>query len=160
MTHTIFAVVDNKPGVVSRVSGLFTRRGYNIESLVTGVTDDPMIYKLTVVLNGTEEEKDLLVAQLQRIQEVISVSVAEHTPCALSEMMLLAVPAHTEEDRAQARAFAESLGLRLCLEADAVLVFELCDTPEALDTARSAMRARFPGAYSVRSGAIGLALDP
>jgi acetolactate synthase-1/3 small subunit len=159
MTHTIFATVDNKPGVVSRVSGLFTRRGYNIESLVTGVTDDPEIYKLTVVLNGTEEEKDLLVAQLERVQEVISVSVAEHVPCALAEMMLLVLPAPDEKARATARTFSEEHALRLCRETDTSLVYEFCASPETLDSIRLAALKTFPGAFSIRSGAVGLALE-
>ena len=153
MTHTIFATVDNKPGVVSRVSGLFTRRGYNIESLVTGVTDDPEIY------NGTEEEKDLLVAQLERVQEVISVSVAEHVPCALAEMMLLVLPAPDEKARATARTFSEEHALRLCRETDTSLVYEFCASPETLESTRLAALKTFPGAFSIRSGAVGLALE-
>ena len=159
MTHTIFAAVDNKPGVVSRVSGLFTRRGYNIESLVTGVTDDESIYKLTVVLNGTEEEKDLLVAQLERIQEVISVSTLENTPFALSEMILIAIPAPDEDARAKAAAFAKEHALTLRQKTEKTLVYELCAPPEVLEKARLDTLQNFPGAYSVRSGAIGLAIE-
>ena len=52
--HTITVLVDNKPGVLSRVSGLFSRRGYNIESLAVSITENPELSRMTLVVNGDE----------------------------------------------------------------------------------------------------------
>ncbi len=89
--HVIVASVDNNPGVVSRISGLFTRRGYNIESLVTGVTENPKVYKLVITLIASEEEANLLIRQLGRVMEVIEVYLAAERECVTSELMFLKI---------------------------------------------------------------------
>lgn len=79
--HTIIAAVDNKPGVVSRISGMFTRRGYNIESFVTCTTRDPAVYNLIFSVIGTRDELDLLIHQLGRVMEVIAIWPADDIEC-------------------------------------------------------------------------------
>ena len=54
MKHTISVLVENHPGVLSRISGLFSRRGFNIDSLAVGVTDDPAISRITIIAEGNE----------------------------------------------------------------------------------------------------------
>ena len=87
--HTIIAAVDNKPGVVSRISGLFTRRGYNIESFVTCTTRDPAVYHLIFSVIGTREELELLVHQLGRVMEVISLWPADDVECIVRGLMFI-----------------------------------------------------------------------
>lgn len=87
--HIIIATVDNKPGVVSRISGLFTRRGYNIESFVTCATIDPAIYHLTFSLIGTRDELELLIRQLGRVMEVISICPAEDAECVVRGLVFI-----------------------------------------------------------------------
>ena len=87
--HIIVAMVDNKPGVVSRISGLFTRRGYNIESFVTCATANPEIYHLTFSVIGTAEELALLIHQLGRVMEVISICSADDTECVIRGMVFI-----------------------------------------------------------------------
>ena len=64
MKHTISVLVENKSGVLSRISGLFSRRGYNIESLTVGVTNDPEISRMTVIADGDEYISDQITKQL------------------------------------------------------------------------------------------------
>lgn len=71
--HVIVAKVKNKSGVVSRVSGFFTRRGYNIESFTTSMTETPEIYHLTFKIKCPPDTAKLLINQLGRIEEVIEV---------------------------------------------------------------------------------------
>jgi len=81
MTHTISVLVDNNFGVLSRISGLFSARGYNIESLCVGITEDPTISRMTVVLQGDENVVNQIINQLNKLVEVIEVtnlSQAEH----------------------------------------------------------------------------------
>ena len=89
--HIIVAKVDNKPGVVSRISGFFTRKGYNIESFVTSVTDNPEVYHLTFSVLCSEDEAQLLVHQLGRLEEVIEVCDTEGRDVIIREFMLLKI---------------------------------------------------------------------
>ncbi len=87
--HTIIAAVDNKPGVVSRISGLFTRRGYNIESFVTCTTRDPAVYNLIFSVIGTRGEVELLTQQLGRVMEVIAIWSADDVDCVVRGLMFI-----------------------------------------------------------------------
>jgi len=89
--HVIVAKVDNKPGVVSRMSGFFTRRGYNIESFVTSVTDNPEVYHLTFSVLCSDDEAQLLVHQLGRIAEVIEVCDTAGKDVIIREFMLIKI---------------------------------------------------------------------
>ncbi|MCL2773537.1 MAG: acetolactate synthase small subunit [Oscillospiraceae bacterium] len=91
LKHIIVAKVDNKPGVVSRMSGFFTRRGYNIESFVTSVTDNPEVYHLTFSVLCSEDEAQLLIHQLGRITEVIEVYDAAGKDVTIREFMLIKI---------------------------------------------------------------------
>ena len=95
--HIIVAKVDNVPGVVSRMSGFFTRRGYNIESFVTSVTDNPAIYHLTFSVLCSEDEAQLLVHQLGRIAEVIEVCDTLGRDVVTREFMLMKINCPNEK---------------------------------------------------------------
>ena len=97
LKHIIVAKVDNKPGVVSRMSGFFTRRGYNIESFVTSVTDNPAIYHLTFSVLCSEDEAELLVHQLGRIVEVIEVYDTRGRDVITREFMLIKINCPSEK---------------------------------------------------------------
>lgn len=73
MVHTISVLVDNHFGVLARISGLFSARGYNIESLCVGVTDDPTVSRMTVVVQGDDKVLLQIVNQLNKLVEVIEV---------------------------------------------------------------------------------------
>ncbi|MEM0266064.1 MAG: acetolactate synthase small subunit [Archaeoglobaceae archaeon] len=74
MRFTIAVLVENKPGVLARVSSLFRRRGFNIESLSVGVTENEDISRMTIVVNGDEKVLEQVVKQLNKLIEVIKVS--------------------------------------------------------------------------------------
>ncbi|MFN3383748.1 MAG: acetolactate synthase small subunit [Archaeoglobaceae archaeon] len=74
MRFTIAVLVENKPGVLARVSSLFRRRGFNIESLSVGVTENDEISRMTIVVNGDEKVLEQVVKQLNKLIEVIKVS--------------------------------------------------------------------------------------
>ncbi len=74
MKHTISVLVENKPGVLARISGLFSARGFNIESLAVGETHDPSISRLTMVVNAAEERiLEQIKKQLHKLIDVITV---------------------------------------------------------------------------------------
>ncbi len=73
MQHTITALVENRPGVLARVSGLFARRGFNIESLAVSITDDPSVSRMTIVVTGDDKVLEQITKQLNKLIEVIKV---------------------------------------------------------------------------------------
>lgn len=74
MLHIINILVDNHFGVLARISGLFSARGYNIESLCVGTTEDPSTSRMTIVVHGDDKIVDQIVHQLNKLVEVIQVS--------------------------------------------------------------------------------------
>ncbi len=74
MKHTLAILVENKPGVLTRVAGLFSRRGFNIESLAVGVTENPDISRMTIVVTGDDRVLEQVEKQLNKLIDVIRVS--------------------------------------------------------------------------------------
>jgi len=74
MKHTISVIVENKFGVLARVSGLFSSRGYNIDSLTVGETHDPSVSRMTIVVRGDDRVLDQVMKQLEKLVDVIEVS--------------------------------------------------------------------------------------
>jgi len=71
--HTITVLVENRPGVLARVSGLFARRGFNIESLAVSITADPTVSRMTIVVSGDTAVLDQITKQLNKLIDVIKV---------------------------------------------------------------------------------------
>lgn len=94
MQHTITILVENRPGVLSRVAGLFARRGYNIESLAVSITDDPSISRMTVVASGDAQSLDQINKQLAKLIDVIK--VADYTDMAMVERELAMIKVNAE----------------------------------------------------------------
>ncbi len=94
--HTITVLVDNKPGVLSRVSGLFSRRGYNIESLAVSITQDPELSRMTLVVNGDEQEVEQITKQLHKLIDVSKVQDYMDIPMAARELALIKVNAEVQ----------------------------------------------------------------
>jgi len=93
MLHTISVLVDNHFGVLARISGLFSARGYNIESLCVGVTEDPSISRMTVAAHGDDRVLEQIVAQLHKLVEVIEVKDLTRDKHVERELVLLKVAA-------------------------------------------------------------------
>jgi len=74
MRHTISVLVENKPGVLARVANMFASRGFNIESLAVGETDDQTVSRMTIVSSGDDREIEQITKQLNRLVDVIKVN--------------------------------------------------------------------------------------
>ena len=96
LKHTISVMVENRPGVLARVAGLFARRGFNINSLAVSTTEDPEISRMTVVTQGTTRDLAQIINQLNKLIDVIS--ILDHTGDDLiaREIALIKVHATTE----------------------------------------------------------------
>lgn len=71
MKHTLSVLVENRPGVLTRIAGMFARRGYNISSLAVGETDDPEVSRMTIVVSGDEVVIEQVCKQLNKLPDVI-----------------------------------------------------------------------------------------
>jgi acetolactate synthase-1/3 small subunit len=91
--HTLAVLVENVPGVLSHVAGLFARRGYNIESLVVGETEDPTISRITLVVAGDERVIEQVTKQLNKQIEVIKVNDITNEATVDRQMLLIKVTA-------------------------------------------------------------------
>src|SRR5512136_2890217 len=73
MQHTLSVLVENKPGVLTRVASLFARRGFNIDSLAVGTTEDPTLSRMTIVVNGDDTPLEQVTKQLHKLVNVIKI---------------------------------------------------------------------------------------
>ena len=95
--YTVGVLVDNEPGVLSRVSGLFSRRGFNIESLTVGTTVDPKVSRITIVVKGTDAHIEQLVQQLYKLICVQKVQVMQPRNSVERQLLLVKVRADVTE---------------------------------------------------------------
>jgi len=100
MRHTISVTVENKFGVLSRVAGLFSGRGFNIESLSVGETLDPTVSRMTIVTRGDDRIIEQVIKQLRKLVDVIKVSDLTGTSFVERELILVKVKA-TEMGKAE-----------------------------------------------------------
>jgi acetolactate synthase-1/3 small subunit len=91
--HVVSALVENRSGTLSRVSGLFSRRGFNIDGLTVGETDDTSVSRMTIAVSGDEAVLDQIVKQLGKLVDVIAVRELEASSCVRRELMLVKVSA-------------------------------------------------------------------
>ena len=92
-THTLIALMEDKPGVLHRVASLFRRRNYNIESLTVGHSETPNVSRMTIVLNGDDRVVQQVVKQLSKLINVIQVLDVSNQPAVSRELALIKVTA-------------------------------------------------------------------
>ncbi len=93
--HTIGVLVENRPGVLTRVSGLFARRGFNIDSLAVGTTEEPNVSRMTIVVDGDDNVLEQITKQLNKLIDVIRVIDLSETAAVHRELVLIRVAATT-----------------------------------------------------------------
>jgi acetolactate synthase-1/3 small subunit len=91
--HVVSALVENRAGTLSRVSGLFSRRGFNIDSLTVGETEDTSISRMTIAVSGDNAVLEQIIKQLGKLVDVIAVRELDPSSCLRREIMLVKVGA-------------------------------------------------------------------
>ena len=126
MKHTISVLVENHSGVLSRISGLFSRRGFNIDSLAVGPTNDPTISRITIIADGDEHTVEQIEKQLNKLIQVIKVKTLDKDECLARELLIvkIAVPA---EKRSEVMTIAEITGAKVMDLTLTTMTLELCD---------------------------------
>ncbi len=104
--HVLSLLVENKPGVLARISGLFARRGFNIDSLAVGPTDDDQISRITLTVDGASHPIDQVTKQLHKLINVIKIRDLEPNEAVARELALFKVSADGDS-RGQIMEYAE-----------------------------------------------------
>ncbi|MEW6183009.1 MAG: acetolactate synthase small subunit [Bacillota bacterium] len=100
MRHTLAVLVENNPGVLARVAGLFSRRGFNIDSLAVGRTENPVVSRMTIVVEGDDRVLEQVIKQLRKLVEVLKVqdvTKEEHVDRELALLKVSADPSRRAE---------------------------------------------------------------
>ncbi len=91
MKHTLSVLVENKPGVLTRVAGLFARRGFNIDSLAVGESEDPALSRMTITIDGAEQPIDQVTKQLHKLINVVKIRDLGPTGMVAAELLFVKV---------------------------------------------------------------------
>src|SRR3546814_9043069 len=94
--HTLSVLVENKPGVLARIAGLFSRRGFNIDSLAVGPTESPDVSRMTIVVSVEQSPLEQVTKQLNKLVEVIKIVELDTGSSVSRELVLVKVRADTE----------------------------------------------------------------
>ena len=97
MKHTLSVLVENKPGVLTRVAGLFARRGFNIDSLAVGESEDPRLSRMTITLDGAAQPIDQVTKQLHKLINVVKIRDLEPRGMVAAELLFVKVNAEGEK---------------------------------------------------------------
>lgn len=131
MKHTLSVLVEDEAGVLTRISGLFARRGFNIESLAVGAAEQSGISRITMVVSGDDRVIEQIVKQLYKLIHVIKVQDVTETPCVERELMLLKVSANSAT-RSEIIELAQVFRARVVDISDDSLTLEVVGDPGKL----------------------------
>lgn len=139
--HVLAVTVDNEAGILAKIAGLFTARGYNIDSLtVADISEDHAVSRITIVTNGPQPVIDQITAQLERLVPVHKVTdLSEEGPHVERELALVKV-AGKGENRVEALRLADVFRASVVDTTTSSFVFELTGTPDKIDSFIALMR--------------------
>ncbi|WP_022952567.1 acetolactate synthase small subunit [Leucothrix mucor] len=156
MRHVISVLMENESGALSRVVGLFSARGYNIESLSVAPTDDDSLSRLTLVTRGSEQIIEQILKQLNKLIEVVKVSDLSEHKYIEREMMLIKVEAKHADAITSIKQIADIFRGKIIDLSNRTFTIEVSGEGDKLDAFIVAMRDQII-IEVVRSGCIGIA---
>jgi acetolactate synthase-1/3 small subunit len=154
MRHLISILIENEAGALSRVSGLFSARGYNIESLTVAPTEDPSLSRMTIVSSGSDDIIEQITKQLNKLIDVVKVVDLSEAPHIERELMLVKVRA-AGKDREEMKRISDIFRGRIIDVTDSSYVIELTGNGAKLDAFLAAIDASLI-LETVRTGISGI----
>lgn len=155
MRHIISILMENESGALSRVSELFSARGYNIESLTVAPTEDPTLSRMTLVTSGSDDIIEQITKQLNKLVDVYRLQDMTEGPHIEREMMFVKVQAVGHEQREEVKRLADIFHGRIIDATDRTYAVELTGPGEKLDAFLNALEQQ--GILEVvRSGVLGM----
>ena len=132
MKHTLSVLVENKPGVLSRIAGLFARRGFNIDSLAVGITDDPDVSRMTITVDGKEHPIEQVTKQLHKLINVIKITDLDPHNTVARELALVKVKSDVKS-RGEIMQVAEIFRANILDVAKKTMTLEITGTTEKIN---------------------------
>lgn len=157
MKHTLSVLVQDEAGVLTRIAGLFARRGFNIESLAVGPAEQVGISRITMVVPGDEHIIEQLIKQLYKLISVLKVQELTQTPCVERELMLIKVNA-TASSRAEVIELTQVFRARIVDISEETLTVEVVGDPGKM-VAIMQMLNKFGIREVARTGKVALARE-
>jgi acetolactate synthase-1/3 small subunit len=154
MRHIVSIMLENEPGALSRVAGLFSARGYNIESLTVAPTEDASLSRMTIVTSGSDDVIEQITKQLNKLVEVVKVIDLSEAPHIERELMLIKVRA-TGKDREEMKRTSDIFRGRIIDVTENTYTIELTGTGAKLDAFLQALD-KTAILETVRTGASGI----
>jgi acetolactate synthase I/III small subunit len=130
--HILSLLVENRPGVLARIAGLFSRRGFNIDTIAVGPTEDPDVSRITLTLDGAVHPIDQVTKQLHKLVNVIKIRDMEPGETIAREMALFRVNAAVE-NRGEIMQFAEIFGADIVDVSRRTMTIEVTGTQDKID---------------------------
>ena len=155
MRHIISILMENESGALSRVAGLFSARGYNIESLTVAPTEDPSLSRMTLVTTGSDDVIEQIKKQLNKLVDVVKLLDLSEGPHIEREMMLIKVRAE-RQNREEVARLVEIFRGRIIDVTDTSYVVDITGSPAKLDAFLKAMHSDLI-VEVVRTGPCGIA---
>ena len=140
MKQTISVLVENRAGVLGRITSLFSRRAFNIDSLAVGVTDDPAISRITIIVDSGNSVVEQVEKQLNKLVEVIKVRTLEESAMIGRELMLIKVSANNRT-REPIITICQICGAQVTDLSPTSMTMELTDTPDRVNAFEEMMRS-------------------
>src|ERR687897_1453949 len=154
--HIISLLVENKPGVLARIAGLFSRRGFNIDTLAVGPTDDPTMSRITLTLDGAMHPIDQVTKQLHKLVHVIKIRDLEPDETVARELALFKVSCQDGDARAQVMQFTEIFRGKTVDVSKRSVTVEITGTDDKIEAFESMVRP-FGLIELIRTGEIAVA---
>ena len=154
MRHIISLLMENESGALSRVSGLFSARGYNIESLNVAPTEDETLSRMTIVTSGSNEVIEQIIKQLNKLVDVVKVLDLNDGRHIERELMIVKVKA-TNKYRDEVKRISDTFGGRIIEMAEATFTIELTGPSSELDGYLDSLD-KAAIIETVRTGALGI----
>lgn len=139
MKQTLSVLVENRAGVLNRITSLFSRRAFNIDSLAVGVTDDPTLSRITIIVDSGNSVVEQVEKQLNKLVEVVKVRRLDEQTMIGRELMIVKVSA-TKNTREQIMTICNICGAKVADISPTSMTMELSDTPDRVSTFEEMMR--------------------
>ena len=156
MRHIISLLMENEAGALSRVAGLFSARGYNIESLTVAATEDPSLSRMTLVTCGSENVIEQIRKQLNKLIDIVKLADISDGVHIERELMMVKVQAASTEQRDELKRMADIFNGTVLDASDKTFVIELTGSCDKLDAFLKTIE-QSSILETVRSGATGIA---
>jgi acetolactate synthase I/III small subunit len=155
MRHIISLLVENESGALSRIAGLFSARGYNIESLTVATTEDPTLSRMTIVTLGSDKIIEQITKQLNKLIDVVKLQDMTEGNYIEREMMFVKIRAEGEAKRSEIQRLSDIFRARIIDVTDTTFCIELTGSGAKLDAYIKTLHEK-DVIEVVRSGSMGI----